>query len=115
MISKVDFLPLGSVVVLKGGAQKAVIIARGLVANLTGEPLFFDYGGVLYPQGLVGENILYFNSEDIRKTLHEGYRDDDDDLVVTSIHEWMEVSPFERGNTRKVQEGLQGGEGIGES
>ena len=29
----VDYLPLGSVVILKGGVQKVVVIARGLLSD----------------------------------------------------------------------------------
>ena len=31
----VDYLPLGSVVILKGGVQKVVVIARGLLSVAT--------------------------------------------------------------------------------
>lgn len=103
-MNKTDFLPLGSVVILKGGVQKVIIVARGLVAKLTGDPVFFDYGGVLYPQGLVGENIMYFNSEDIRLTVFEGFKDSDDALMTESIQEWMATSPFDKGNTMKIKE-----------
>ena len=45
----VDYLPLGSVVILKGGVQKVVVIARGLLSVATGKEGYFDYGGCLYP------------------------------------------------------------------
>ena len=64
---KVDYLPLGSIVILKGGVQKVVIIARGLVTAVTTPAGFFDYGGCLYPQGIVGDQIMYFNHSDIAK------------------------------------------------
>ena len=41
----VDYLPLGSVVILKGGVQKVVVIARGLLSVATGKEGYFDYGG----------------------------------------------------------------------
>lgn len=104
MVGKTDFLPLGSIVVVKGGAQKALIISRGLVVKLTGDPVYFDYGAVFYPQGLVGDEIMYFNAEDIQKTVFEGYRDEDDALVLASLKEWLEESPFEKADTRKLRE-----------
>ena len=39
----VDYLPLGSVVILKGGVQKVVVIARGLLSVATGKEGYFDY------------------------------------------------------------------------
>ena len=49
---KIDYLPLGSIVILKGGVQKVVIIARGLVTAVTVPAGFFDYGGCLYRESL---------------------------------------------------------------
>ena len=56
----VDYLPLGSVVILKGGVQKVVVIARGLLSVATGKEGYFDYGGCLYPQGLVRDHKSCF-------------------------------------------------------
>ena len=38
----VDYLPLGSVVILKGGVQKVVVIARGLLSVATGKEGYDD-------------------------------------------------------------------------
>lgn len=73
--SRIDYLPLGSVVILKGGVQKIVIISRGLVTAATEPAGFFDYGGCVYPQGIIGDHILYFNHKDIVKVVFSGYSD----------------------------------------
>lgn len=75
------FLPLGSIVILKGTIKKLMIVVR---ANVL-EGRYFDYGGILYPEGVVDGNIAYFNKEDIVKTVWEGFTDDDDALVVEQI------------------------------
>ena len=93
---KVDYLPLGSIVILKGGVQKVVIIARGLVTAVTTPAGFFDYGGCLYPQGIVGDQIMYFNHSDIAKVVFEGYTDEDDKMMVDNINEWYRNSDFDR-------------------
>ncbi len=102
-VEKIDYLPLGSVVILKGGVQKVLIVSRGLVSKAVMPAGFFDYGGVLYPQGLVGDQILYFNHRDISHKVFEGYSDDDDKLMMDNINEWYKKSEFERVDTEKIK------------
>lgn len=100
---KIEYLPLGSVVILKGGVQKVVINARGLVTMALNPPCFFDYGGSLYPQGIMGDQILYFNHKDILKVVFKGFADDDDTLMVEQINQWFQESDFERGNAEDIK------------
>lgn len=104
---KTDYLPLGSVVILKGGVQKIVLVARGMVVEMDGVPKFFEYGGSLYPQGIVSEHIMYFNSGDIQKVIFEGYTDDDDSLMIDNINEWFESSGFEKGDSNKINQEIK--------
>ena len=92
-MSRVDFLPLGSVVVLKGGAQRVIIVGRGLNVVHDGENYFFDYGGVPYPNGLVGDRMAYFNHDAIGRVFFEGYRDDQDEILVNRLNEYIEENP----------------------
>jgi hypothetical protein len=75
---KREFLPLGSIVILKGSVKKLMIVARASIV----EDDFFDYGAFMYPEGLIDTNVAYFKREDILKVVHEGFSDDDDHLVV---------------------------------
>ena len=111
----VDYLPLGSVVILKGGVQKVVVIARGLLSVATGKEGYFDYGGCLYPQGLVGDQILYFNHRDIVKVVFSGFHDDDDKMMVDNINQWYMESPYERTDVEKLvrERGAQDGGKLG--
>lgn len=102
----VDYLPLGSVVILKGGVQKVVVIARGLLSVATGKEGYFDYGGCLYPQGLVGDQILYFNHRDIVKVVFSGFHDDDDKMMVDNINQWYMESPYERTDVESLYKSL---------
>lgn len=104
---KVEYLPLGSIVVLRGGTQKVVINGRGLVTLAVEPPCFFDYGGSLYPQGIIGDQILYFNHKDIATVVFEGYRDDDDIVMVNNINEWFSKSDFEKGNPLDIANSRQ--------
>ena len=87
------YLPLGSVVLLQGGVQKALIIGRGLIVRNGSEEFFFDYGGVAYPEGLVGDQMVYFNNDKIGKVVFEGYTDIDDENFVENIHRYLAEHP----------------------
>jgi hypothetical protein len=86
-------LPLGSIVLLKGGIQKLLIIARALNVKNGDKEFFFDYGAVAYPEGLVGDQMAYFNQENISKVVFEGYRDDEDQVFSQRIQDYIESHP----------------------
>ena len=61
------------------------IIARMIAAPVKGDLYRFDYGACLYPEGVVGENLIYFNHEDIFKIVQEGYTNDENELMLENI------------------------------
>lgn len=101
--NKIKYLPLGSIVILNGGVHKVIINAIGMIAANMIPPMFFDYGGSLYPQGIIGEQIMYFNHEDINKVIFKGYTDDDDRMMVENINEWFLKSDITRGNVSELK------------
>ena len=70
-------LPIGSIVYLKEGSRKLMVLNRGALLEQSGEKLLFDYSGCIYPVGLDAEQILYFNEENIDKVIYEGFKDDE--------------------------------------
>lgn len=92
-MEKVNYLPLGSIVLMEGGIQKLIITSRGIVVQHNGEEVFFDYAAVPYPQGLISDDLLYFNHENIAKVVFEGYKDDDDEVIVGNINKFIENHP----------------------
>ena len=88
MTEEKTFLPLGSIVILKGALKKLMIINR---ANLVKDQ-YFDYGAILYPEGMIDGNLAYFNNDDIFKVISEAYTDDDDDtLMVAQLTQAKEI------------------------
>jgi len=86
MTTEQTFLALGSVVILKGALKKLMIVNRASIV----EGRYFDYGAVLFPEGMIDANLAYFNHEDILKVVSEGHRDDEDALMVEQITEAKE-------------------------
>ena len=87
MTEEKTFLPLGSIVILKGALKKLMIINR---ANLVKDQ-YFDYGAILYPEGMIDGNLAYFNNDDIFKVISKAYTDDDDTLMVEQLTQAKET------------------------
>lgn len=90
--SYIEYLPVGSVVMVKGMIRKTVIIGRGLLTIPENDPMYFDYGGCLYPEGLQGDAIMYFNHKDIVRVISRGYEDEENSRMVNNLNEWLEES-----------------------
>ena len=80
------FLPIGTVVLLKGGKKELMIISYCIVPS--GEAYdkngkveigdkMFDYGGCVYPEGMITSDQLFaFNHDQIAKVVYKGYETD---------------------------------------
>lgn len=97
-MEKVNYLPIGSVVLLKGGQKKLMIISRALRVKIGDSERYFDYGGIIYPEGLLGEQIAYFNSEGITEVVFKGYSDAEDEQMVKSINVYLEENDIRKGD-----------------
>lgn len=103
-MERINYIPLGSVVLLKGGTQKLIVIARAITVNNSGKSCFFDYGGVLYPEGLTGDRMAYFNHESINKVVFEGFNDVENQNVVDTINNYLMANPgIEKGDPHNWQ------------
>ncbi len=98
-MGSVDYIPLGSVVYLKGGIKKLLVVARAINVANGGKQYFFDYGGVLYPEGITGDQIAYFNHEDIGSVFFRGCDDEENKGMTEAINRFVESHPdLLRGN-----------------
>ena len=70
------YLPLGSVVLLKGG-KKRLMITGFCVQTEDGK--VYDYTGCLYPEGvLTSESNCVFNHDQIQRIFCIGYSDEEE-------------------------------------
>lgn len=69
-----EFLPLGSVVLLKGANKRLMICGRIQSNVATGE--VFDYSACYYPEGLISsKEVFMFNNDNIDKVFFIGFQD----------------------------------------
>ncbi|WP_339011752.1 DUF4176 domain-containing protein [Lactococcus garvieae] len=99
-------LPLGSLVYLKEGTVKMLIVGRSNLLSKSSEekPTLFDYSSVMYPMGYIGEEkIFFFNHEDIDKIEFEGYADSENEQYLKNTKDFQEKhrDMFVRENVRQ--------------
>lgn len=69
-----ELLPIGSVVLLKEGEKRLMIY--GIKQTELESNQEFDYIGVIYPEGYLGDvGVFLFNHEDIKKVYFLGMND----------------------------------------
>lgn len=75
MLNVNEYLPIGSIVLLKGGLKKAMII--GIIQSTKGNDghiVEYDYIGVMYPEGFLNtETMFMFNHNQITDVVYRGY------------------------------------------
>jgi len=79
-----NYLPIGSVVLLKGGNKRVMIYGRQQFQAATGKE--WDYIACLYPEGNINEEYMYlFNEEEIQKIFFLGFQDEEEENFKEKI------------------------------
>ncbi|MDR1913155.1 MAG: DUF4176 domain-containing protein [Clostridiales bacterium] len=83
-------LPIGSVVLLKRGVKKLMIIGIKQI-NQDEDGKEYDYIGVLYPEGFLGREANYlFNHDDINTVVFTGFNNTERSDFMAFITEAFE-------------------------
>ncbi len=81
-----ELLPLGSVVKLKNGTKKIMIIGIRQTDMVEDTSKEFDYLAVMYPEGYIGGEFKFlFNHEDIDEIYFEGHRCEERDTFLNNL------------------------------
>lgn len=80
-----QLLPIGTVILLKGGTKELMITGYLPVDKETGE--IYDYNACLFPEGLLSlDNIALVHADAIEKVLHKGYTTAASENVMKKIN-----------------------------
>ena len=72
-----NLLPIGSVVLLKGGDKKIMVCGR--IQAKEGENTIYDYSACYYPEGIVDPSSMFFFNRDAIDTVYFlGFQDKDE-------------------------------------
>lgn len=98
---KKEFLPVGSVVLLKGGTKRVMITGFCSVDN-NNKDVLYDYTGCLYPEGIINSNeICLFNEEQIERVDFRGFSDQEEIDFKQNLSQ--AVSEYKKENTIEVE------------
>lgn len=82
-----ELLPIGTIVLLRGGIRKLMITGIK-VAKVDEQDKVFDYIGVLYPEGFMGEQGNFmFNHSEINDVIYKGYTNPERDEFINFLEE----------------------------
>ncbi|MGK0551149.1 DUF4176 domain-containing protein [Enterococcus faecalis] len=90
MTNQKKLYPLGTIVYLKEGTQKIMVVGRGVVYQDEGtkSDAFVDYMGCAYPEGIDPNQTIFFNEENIDQVVYEGYADEEEERFLKVYSEW---------------------------
>ena len=81
------YLPIGTVVLLKGGTKRAMITGFCSVAQ-ENQAKIYDYSGCVYPEGYLSSNqVCLFDHDQIEKIFFVGYEDEEEKAFKNKLNE----------------------------
>lgn len=83
------YLPIGTVVTLKGGTKRIMITGFCCKENNEASKVF-DYCALLYPEGFIENHFMLFDHSQIEKIHYIGLNDDENKLFQNNLKNYME-------------------------
>ena len=84
-----ELLPIGSVVILKEANKKAMIYGVKQINSAT--DIEYDYIGVVYPEGNMGDGTqFFFNHDVIEEVFFRGYEDEEREVLIERLAEYYD-------------------------
>lgn len=102
------YLPIGTVVLLKGGTKK-VMISGFCAVTEEQKGKIYDYSGCMYPEGFLSSNqTCLFDHSQIEKVYFIGYRDEEEVTFKKKLKESLpqieqQLKKLTENNTEKPQ------------
>ena len=88
------YLPIGTVVMLKGGSKRVMITGFCTIAQEQQDKLF-DYSGCIYPEGFFDYNkVCVFDHEQIVEIFQKGLDDEENKAFMVRFKE--EIAKLEK-------------------
>lgn len=101
---KEKYLPIGTVVLLKGGRKRAMITGFCSVAQENQEKIY-DYSGCVYPEGYLSSNqVCLFDHDQIDKIFFLGYEDEEEKAFKDKLNKIVASIEEENASAAPVEE-----------
>ena len=93
---KEKYLPIGTVVLLKGGRKRAMITGFCSVAQENQDKIY-DYSGCVYPEGYLSSNqVCLFDHDQIDQVYFVGYEDEEEKAFKEKLTRIVETIEKEK-------------------
>lgn len=84
-----ELLPIGSIVTLQEATKKTMIYGIKQINNATG--VEYDYIGVVYPEGNMGDGTQFFFNHDAISTIEfRGYEDEEREVFIERLYDFYD-------------------------
>ena len=94
-----ELLPVGSVVLLKEAQKKIIIMGVMQIKKDESEYKVYDYLGVPYPEGYIGEETtVLFDRESIQEVIFKGYADEEREKFCSIMQKVLVKAEKKLGN-----------------
>ena len=107
------FLPIGTVVLLKGGKRELMITSYCIMPSgdvydkngkVDAQGKMFDYGACFYPEGMVTSDQLFaFNHDQIEKICFKGYVTDNYKEISKVLNGGLEEMKKQQSSTEETK------------
>ncbi len=86
-----ELLPIGSVVLLEGAVKRVMIYGVMQTDSETEEE--YDYLGVVYPEGSMGDgSSFFFDHDQIETVFFHGYDDEERAEFITKLEDYYKAN-----------------------
>lgn len=87
---KRNLLPIGSVVLLKGGEKRLMICGR--IQARGSDDSIYDYSACYYPEGITAsDELFFFNKDAINRVFFIGFQDKEEEGFSTFLDSLNEL------------------------
>ena len=98
------FLPVGSVVLLKGASKRLMITGFCSMDSSEENAELFDYSGCLYPEGVLStDETALFNHDQIERIDFVGFSDAEDKSFKIKLNEYLKENSIETAAPTNVE------------
>lgn len=97
------YLPIGTVVMLKGGKKRAMITGFCSIPK-EDQNKVYDYSGCIYPEGFISSDVIcLFNHEQIEKVYFKGYIDEEEIEFKSRLNDMIDELLEKRNSNDNIE------------
>lgn len=98
-------LPLGSIVKINHSDTNLMIVSHFPIATINNQQGYFDFGATRLPEGMINQELILFNREDILEIIFIGYIDVNFQNLLNNQEKIIENIPYKKFTSSSLSSG----------